>query len=372
MNYQNTYPGTQGNQMYKQSKHLIQYNSNVSPFDPLGLQGMKYTILEPSKYSNNIYTNQIAYNQPNQNNMNYGIKMNQNGMQMNQNQRNAVPAGQQNTQNKIFNQQAYMKQNIPQQINYNNIQPSQYQQRIQPQLIQQQQINPQFQPKYQNQKVEMKPQGYPSQNPCKKIKIDYNKKNEHFVNRPIYPIRKSPSYPLTMHSPQNQQNQIKNITKNQKLDKGIKNDNNKIILNPKISQKQTGGGITDTKIIDKKLSMIQAKENEKDNEKDNEKVKEKTNDIDIKKSGLTIKKSQMSNITNKLKESKIEEKNNPEAALSKDIFENNSQNNIIQKSISQSVNSNFDANLSHLPTIFSIMKGNSQPLPPLKKNKYDK
>lgn len=54
-----------------------------------------------------------------------------------------------------------------------------------------------------------------------------------------------------MHSPQNQQNQIKNITKNQKLDKGIKNDNNKIILNPKISQKQTGGGITDTKIIDK-------------------------------------------------------------------------------------------------------------------------
>ena len=372
MNYQNTYPGTQGNQMYKQSKHLIQYNSNVSPFDPLGLQGMKYTILEPSKYSNNIYTNQIAYNQPNQNNMNYGIKMNQNGIQMNQNQRNAAPVGQQNMHNKILNNQAYTKQNIPQQINYNNnIQPLKYQQQVQPQLIQQHQVNPQFQPKYQNLNVQMQPQGYPSQNTCKKIKVD--NKNEHFVNRPIYPISKLPSYPLTMQSPQKQQNKIKNITINQKSNNKIKKENNKINSNLKITQKQSGEGITDPKKInDKKLSMIQEKEKEKENEKDNQKAKENRNDMDIKKSELTIKKSQISNNPNKLNESKITVKNNPEAVLSNDKFENNSQSNIIQKSISQSITSDFDAHLSHLPTIFSIMKGNSQPLPPLKKNKYDK
>ena len=366
MSYQNIYPGTQGNQIPKQNRHLIQYNSNVSPLDPLGLQGMKYTILEPSKYSNNLYTNQIAYKQPTQGNMNHGI-------QMNQNQRNTAPVGQQNTQNKIFHQQTYMKQNIPLQKNNNHFQPSQYQhqhqQQVQPQLIQQQQTNQQFQPKYQNQKVQMQPQVYPSQDPCKKIKIENNKKNEHFINGPIYPIRKSPSYPLTLQSTQKQQKQIINITKNQNLDKVIKNENNRTNLNPKISQKQSGGGIiTGTKINDKKLSMIQAKESEKDKEK----VKEKTKDMDIKKSGLTANKSQMSYMTNRLIESKIEENNNPESDLSNEIIENNNQNNIIQKSISQSVNSNYDANFSHLPTIFSIMKGNSQPLPPLKSNKYNK
>ena len=365
MSYQNIQPAFQGNQMNKQSTYLIQYNSNVSPLDPLGLQGMKYTILEPSKYQNNLHSNQIIYNQSNQVNKNYGMQMNQN-----QNKRNAAPVGQQNMHNKILKNQAYTKQNIPQQINYNNnIQPLQYQQQVQPQLIQQQQINPHIQPKYQNQKVQMQLQGYPSQNPCKKIKMEYNQKNEHFVNRPIYPIRKLPSYPLTMQSPQKQQNKIKNITTNQKLNKGIKNENNIINSNVKISQKQASKGITDTKINDKKLSIIQEKE--KENEKDNQKVEENRNDMDIKKSALTIKKSQITNNSNKLNESKITVKNNPEAVLSNDKFENNSQSNIIQKSISQSITSDFDAHLSHLPTIFSIMKGNSQPLPPLKKNKYN-
>ena len=362
MSYQNIQPAFQGNQMNKQSTYLIQYNSNVSPLDPLGLQGMKYTILEPSKYQNNLYANHIAYNQSTQ----------LNGIQMNQNQINPVPVSQQNTQNKIFHQLTYTKQNIPQQINYNNnIQPLKYQQQVQPQLIQQHQVNPQFQPKYQNLNVQMQPQGYPSQNTCKKIKVD--NKNEHFVNRPIYPISKSPSYPLTMQSPQKQQNKINNITINQKLNNKIKKENNKINSNLKITQKQSGEGITDPKINDKKLSMIQEKENEKENEneKDNQKAKENRNDMDIKKSELTIKKSEISNNPNKLNESKITVKNNPEVALSNDILENNSQSNIIQKSISQSITSDFDAHLSHLPTIFSIMKGNSQPLPPLKKNKYN-
>jgi hypothetical protein len=338
MSYQNAYQGIQGNQMNKQSRHLIQYNSNVSPSDPLGLQGMKYTILESTN-------NSQIYNQQIQDNMNYGI-------QMNQNQRNTAPSRQQNIQNKIVHQQTYMKQNIP----------SQYQQLLQPQLIQQQQMNPQYQPNYQNQKVQMPPGGYPSQDPSKKIQIPYNKKDEHFVNRPIYPIRKSPSYPLTIQPTLNQQKQIKNITNNQKLDKGNKNENNKINSNPKASLKQSGGGISGSKISDKKLSMIQEIENEKD----------KKNDKDIKKSGLTLQKSQMSNKTNKLKESQIEKKNNPGTVLSDNITENDSQNNIIQKSISQSVNPDFDANLSHLPTIFSIMRGNSQPLPPMKINKYGK
>lgn len=337
MSYQNAYQGIQGNQMYKQSRQLIQYNSNVSPSDPLGLQGMNYTILESTN-------NSKVYNQPTQNNMNYGILMNQN-------QRNTAP-GQQNMQNKIVHQQTYMKQNIP----------PQYQQLLQPQIIQQQQINQQYQPNYQNQKVQMPPGGYPFQDPSKKIQIPYNQKDEHFVNRPIYPIRKSPSYPLTIQPILNQQKQIKNITKNQKLDKEIKNENNKINTNPKASLKQSGGGISGSKISDKKLSKIQEIENEK----------EKKNDVDIIKSGLTLQKSQMSNKTNKLKESQNKVKNNPETVLSDNNFENISQNNTIQKSISQSVNSDFDANLSHLPTIFSIMRGNSQPLPPMKINKYDK
>ena len=365
MLYQNIQPAFQGNQMNKQKTPLIQYHSNVTPLDPLGLQGTKYTILEPSKYQNNPYVNHIAYNQPTQVNKN-------NGIQMNQNQINAVPVSQQNNQNKMLHQQAYMNQNIPQQINYNNkAQPLIYQHQVQHQPIQQHQINPQLQPNYQNQKVQMQPQGYPSQNPCKKINVD--KKNEHFVNRPIYPIRKLPSYPLTMQLPQKQLNKITNITVNQKLNNGIKKENNKNNSNLKISQKQPGEGITHTKIDDKKLSMIQGKEKEKENEKEKEKDnQENRNDMDIKKSAKTIKQSQISNNPNKLSESKITVKNNPEAALSNDISENNSQSNIIKKSISQSVTSEFDANLSHLPTIFSIMKGNSQPLPPLKTNKYGK
>ena len=53
-------------------------------------------------------------------------------------------------------------------------------------------------------------------------------------------------------------------------------------------------------------------------------------------------------------------------------MENNSQHNITQKSITESGISDYDANLSHLPTIGSIMKGNSEPLPPSKNKKYRK
>lgn len=345
---QNAYPGIKGNQMYNQSVHLIQYKGSTNPLDPLGLEGMKYTILDSSRHSNNAYTNQAVYNQPTQMNMNYGTQMNQNQRHMAQ-------------------QQAYMKQNIPQQIIYNNnFQPALNRQQVQPQLlqtpkIQQQQINPQLQPKYPNQNLQMQPQGYPSQDPNKKIKIEYNNKNnEHFVNRPIYPIRKSPSYPFIIQSPKNKKKQVENLTKNQKLDNGINNENIKINPNPKISQKQSRGVVTGSKINDKKLLIIQ--ENEKQNEK------EKKNDMDIKKSGLTIKSNQMSAKSNK---SQINEKKNLDTSLSGHTLENNNQN-IIQKSISQSVNSDFDANLSHLPTINSIMKGNSGPLPPLKINKYSK
>ena len=66
------------------------------------------------------------------------------------------------------------------------------------------------------------------------------------------------------------------------------------------------------------------------------------------------------------------EEKTPEVALPNDLMENNSQHNITQKSITDSGISDFDANLSHLPTIGSIMKGNSEPLPPAKIKKYGK
>lgn len=46
------YVGIPGNNMYNQNIKLIQYNPTVNPLDPLGLQGMQYTVANPSNYLN--------------------------------------------------------------------------------------------------------------------------------------------------------------------------------------------------------------------------------------------------------------------------------------------------------------------------------
>ena len=52
------------------------------------------------------------------------------------------------------------------------------------------------------------------------------------------------------------------------------------------------------------------------------------------------------------------------------IKDDHSQKYIIEKSLTESGITDYEANLDHLPTIYSIMKGKSDPLPPSKNKKY--
>ena len=277
---------------------------------------------------------------------------------------------QQNIHQKAITQIQYPNHNqIQAQINpkQQQINQTQFQnnpkQIIQPQKNPQAKINPQIQPQQNKQGIAQNQiKGltseqihyqqyiqniYQNQNQNQNIKIQYNKNDEHFVNKPIYQNRIIPTNNIQS---QNQQNQIKTLQNNQNIVKDNKMINNKNV--PQISQKPPEL-ISNPNI--KKLSTIKEEE------------------MDIKQSGLSHKISQISNQDEITKEIPMEEKT-PEIALPENKIENINQENenINEKSLTQSGVSDYDINLSHLPTINSIMKGKSEPLPPQKKNKYSK
>lgn len=370
------YAGIPGNNIYNQNMKLIQYNSNVNPLDPLGLQGMQYTVANPSNYLNkNINPQNVnqAYSKQAQAQINQYKLQNMyanNNVNPTHFQQILQPQAQKQQTQKIQPQIQQMNQHHHQQpqtqikpvVNQkpNNIQQQQQIKQVanqKPNNIQQQQIN-------QKQKVQTQTQGqkpndlgyqkyvqrYPPQNQSQKVNIEYNKNDQHFVNKPIYDMRKVPANPMKVQVPQNGQKQVNTLPQNIALNRGAKIGNN--YNNQIISQKQVSA-LNNTNVNNKKLSTIKEEE------------------INIKQSGLSSKISQISNKTDSIKEFPMEEKT-PEVALPNDLMENNSQHNITQKSITDSGISDFDANLSHLPTIGSIMKGNSEPLPPAKIKKYGK
>ena len=255
----------------------------------------------------------------------------------------AQPQTNTNTQPIIQNNQKV------QNIEKNKIQPNinpQHQQ-IQPQI---QGLNP-AQIHYQK----YIPNQYQNQNQ-NQIKLDYNKNDEHFVNKPIYQERKQVQIPTVSQNPKNA---IKTLENNKTLIKGtiplktnvVNNNTNNIGLSKGITHNTKIGNNCNKN----KLSEIKEEE------------------IDIEQSGLSKKISQINNSNNNEveKEIPIEEKK-PEEVFPGDIIDENSKNNITQKSLTESGISDIDSKMDHLPTINSIMKGNSEPLPPIKKNKYGK
>ena len=388
MSYQYLYSGIPMTQNYIQDLRLILYNEIVNPFDPLGQQTSQYIVSDSSQYVNKSYNIQDA-NQVYSKQLQFNQQMN---MNHNQNGRQTIPFHQHNH----FSQpQIQINQNIPQQIYFKkNIQtfqeqqqikpeiPSQHNQKIQPLILQkpptqqnlminpkqiiphhpqmltnfQPQINPVIQPNHLNQEVQLQSKGYipgeiqyqkyiqkyPIQNKSKKINIEYNKKDEHFVNKDIYPKKKHLSYNTKDKSSQEQKKRIKALPQNEILKMGIKMEgtNNNLEL-PKNKDRL----FNNTKMNNKKLSI------EEENEKE----------IDIKNIEASHMISQISNKSKDVKECPIEEKK-PEPTFP-ELMDIHNHNIIIQKAISQSGISDFDVNLSHLPTINSILRGDSDLLP---------
>ena len=176
------------------------------------------------------------------------------------------------------------------------------------------------------------------------------------MNKPIYQERKQVQIPTVSQNPKNA---IKTLENNKTLIKGtiplktnvVNNNTNNIGLSKGITHNTKIGNNCNKN----KLSEIKEEE------------------IDIEQSGLSKKISQINNSNNNEveKEIPIEEKK-PEEVFPGDIIDENSKNNITQKSLTESGISDIDSKMDHLPTINSIMKGNSEPLPPIKKNKYGK
>jgi hypothetical protein len=234
-----------------------------------------------------------------------------------------------------------LQQNLPQQ-----------QQKVPYQMLPNQQINqkqqPNLQPQPQPQTTILSPnqilyqqqiQNGKNINPNEKLKIEYNKNNEHFVNKPIYPETTPMVNPATYQQPQ-----IKNPTN--------LNNNNIVPQNNIVNEAKKKSDKILEKYGDPKLSTIEEEE------------------IDIRQSGLSKKISKLDS-SEIVKETPIEEKK-PETVLPDNIVGETNQKKITEKSITESGISDFEANMSHLPTINSIMKGTSEPLPPSKKNKYGK
>ena len=247
------------------------------------------------------------------------------------------------------------QQQIPQQL------PLQYQQIIQQQqqIQQNQRINPlqQNQQIIQQQTRNIAPnqiqyqhyiQNINNQNLNKNIKIEYNKNNDHFVNKPIYTEKKISNIPQQIIPLNNNPTSVKgNIPIQNNINNYIVSGNQKPIQ-----------AIAQNKIIEKygntKLSSIEEEE------------------INIEQSGFDKKISKLNSdniIAENLKESPIEEKK-PEAVFPDNIKDDHSQKYIIEKSLTESGITDYEANLDHLPTIYSIMKGKSDPLPPSKNKKY--
>lgn len=255
-----------------------------------------------------------------------------------------------NSQQQIQNNpkaQIIEKNKIQPNINPHHQQYQQYQQ-IQPQV---QGLNPaqiHYQKYIQNQ--------YQNNNQKQnQIKLEYNKNDEHFVNKPIYQVRKQVQIPQTSQNPPKV---IQTLDKKKTLIKGtIPLGNN--IVNNNSQNVGISKGITHNTNLVSKYNVNQLSE-----------IKEE--EIDIKQSGLSKKISKINNSKNEIeKEIPMEEKK-PEEAFPEDITDEKSKDNISKKSITESGMSDIDSKLDHLPTIYSIMKGKSEPLPPTKKNKYGK
>ena len=179
----------------------------------------------------------------------------------------------------------------------------------------------------------------PFQSQSKKINIKYNKNDEHFVNKPIYPESKHTSYNSKAKSLQKQK-QIKLLQRKEILDKEIKVEDKN--YKPELP-KELNGLFNNTIMNNKKL------------------LNEEEKEIDIKQIEASNLLSQISNKFNDEKEIPIEEKA-PEPTF-QELMDNHNQNVVIQKYITQSGISDYVANLSHLPTINSILRGNSELLP---------
>lgn len=349
MSHQYSYSGIPVSLNYAQDLGLIQYNAALNSIDPLGLQGSQNIIMDPSNYvnksyniqnTNQVFTNQLAYNQ-------------QINLYPNQNGRQTISFHQHNN----FNQpQIQINQNIPQQIYFkNNVQALKRHQKVQSIIIpkpqtQQKLIEPQINPLVQPNNL----QGYmpgdiqylkyikrnPFQNQSKKINIEYNKNDEHFVNKPIYPESKHTSYNSKAKSLQKQQKQIKLLQRKEILDKEIKVEDKNY---KKELPKEHIDLFNNTIMNNKKL------------------LNEEEKEIVIQQNEASNLLSQISNKFNDEKEIPIEEKA-PEPTF-QELMDNHNQNVIIQKYITQSGISDYVANLSHLPTINSILRGNSELLP---------
>ena len=212
MAHQIVYTEIPQQQIYIQNPNLVQYNLGANLQVQNGLGGVQYNIANlPKQTTNNqpVYANiNYAPNQLYQQNIQQPI--NQQYIYQQQIKQNVQQVYPQNIDNSKQYQNQIQIQVQPQivQQNYHHhkdqraqispqkqVQNVQAQKKIQPQLKQQVQTNNQ----QQNQQREylsaehnyMKYlQKFPNQNANQKINIEYNKKDEHFVNRPIYQERK--------------------------------------------------------------------------------------------------------------------------------------------------------------------------------------
>ena len=212
------------------------------------------------------------------------------------------------------------------------------------------------------------------------IKIEYNKNDEHFVNKPLYQEKKPIRPPVTSQDPKKDPTTfdgtktllqgtipLEKINQNDVIAAKYMNSDLSLIKEEEQNIAQSG--------LSKNLSVINNSKNEVIKESPMEEKKSeiiKEEEQTITQSGLSKKISAINNSKNEaVKENPMEEKK-PEEAFPVEIIKENSQENIIQKPITESGMSDFDSKLDHLPTINSIMKGKSEPLPPTKKNKYNK
>ena len=242
------------------------------------------------------------------------------------------------------------------QMNANNLNP---QQKVEQQNNQQNSLPQAKLPqtnKVQNQhqqNLEKTPQH--NQNPnLNQIKIDY-KNNSHFVNQPIYDQRKPFTAPI-VPPPINKQS--KNPSK---VVKPL--ENHKIIQNNKLPNSYNGLNSPAENMKNKRIDPKYLKP-------DMSEIKEE--ELDIKQSGLSKRISKINN-SDVSKETPMEEKKPEEAfPFPENITEDKNQNDIIHQSVKSTTESTIsDSKLDHMPTINSIMKGDSKPLPP-PKNKYKK
>ena len=265
MEYQIVYTEVPQQQIYVQNQNVVQYNLDPNLQGQYNLGGVQYNVAN--------FPVQITSNQPVSTNNNYSSNQ----------------LYQQNVQQPINQQYIYqqqIKQNVqqmyPQNIDNSKQLQNQIQMQVQPQNVQQNyhrhndqkvQINPQqqvhsgqaqqkFQPQLKHQaqaqnQQQGKPKGYlspdlnymkylqklPNQNKNQKINIEYNKKDEHFVNRPIYEDRKDRKLPPNPEKNKVQTKKVKTLDDIPTLIQGTKifnpkmklnqnNQENQLILNP--------------------------------------------------------------------------------------------------------------------------------------------